>query len=103
MDTSAVVARARISAGLSQRELARVAGMAQPAIARIERGAVAPKVQTLLRLLRACGHDIEVVREPGQGIDRTQIRRLLQLTPRQRLDLAVEEARALDRFLEAAG
>lgn len=103
MDVAAAVTRARKAAGMTQRDLARASGMPQPAIARIESGSVHPKVDTFLRLLRACDHDLEVVREPGYGIDRTQIRLLLELDPRERLDLAVEEAHNLDRFLEAAG
>ncbi len=101
MDVGLVVTEARRAAGMTQRELAEAAGMPQPAIARIERGLVGPKVETLLRLLRACGHHLEVVREPGHGMDRSQIRLLLELTPRERLDLAVEDARGLDRFLQA--
>lgn len=103
MDAGAVLRSARAAARMTQRDLAHASGMAQPAIARIETGAVTPQVDTLLRLLRACGHDLEVVREPGFGIDRTQIRLLLQLSPRERLDLAVEDAKGLHRFLEAAG
>ncbi|HEX6160705.1 MAG TPA: hypothetical protein VF111_11095 [Thermoanaerobaculia bacterium] len=34
----------------------------------------------------------------GTGIDRTLIRRLLALTPAQRIDMLVEEARNLARF-----
>lgn len=103
MDTGTSLREARAAARMSQRDLARATGMAQPAIARIEAGSVTPRVDTWLRLLKACGHDLEIVREPGHGIDRTQIRRLLRLTPRERLDLAVEDARGLHRFLEAAG
>lgn len=35
-------------------------------------------------------------RSPGQAIDRTLIRRLLQLTPAERLKLLVEEVRRLE-------
>lgn len=103
MDVAGAITKARNAVGMTQRDLARASGMAQPAIARIESGSVRPKVETFLRLLRACGHDLEVVREPGHGIDRTQIRLLLELNPRERLELAVKEAHNLDRFLEAAG
>lgn len=86
---------------MSQRDLARAAGVQQPAVARIERGAVVPRVDTFRRLLGAAGHRLEVAREPGFGIDRTVIRELLRLSPRERLELAVQEARSLQRLLQA--
>jgi transcriptional regulator with XRE-family HTH domain len=103
MRSAIVLKRARKQAGFSQRELARRAGMAQPAIARIERGAVVPRVDTLDRLLLACGHGLQVAPRPGAGVDRTVMRELLKLSPRKRLELAAEEAGNLARLLEAAG
>lgn len=93
-----ILRNARRAAGLSQRELARRAGVAQPSVARLEAGRVVPRVDTLEALLRACGHTLEVARRAGAGIDRSVIRELLRLTPRQRLDLAVTEAHNLDRL-----
>ena len=98
MDAASTLRNARRAADLSQRELARRAGVAQPAVARIEAGGVIPRVDTLERLLRACGHTLEVARRAGAGTDRSVIRELLRLTPRQRLDLAVTEARNLERL-----
>jgi len=83
---------ARRRAGLSQRGLAQRAGVPQPAIARIESGRSSPRVDTLDRLLSACGMDLEIRARLGSGVDRSVITRLLQLTPSQRLDIAVEEA-----------
>jgi len=88
---------ARRHARLSQRELADRSGMPQPALARIESGRVTPRLDTMSRLLEACGYAIEIV--PSAALDRSAIRRLLRLTPRQRLDLAVTEAGNLDRLL----
>ena len=99
MNTATALRNARRTAGLSQRELALRARVAQPAIARIEAGGVVPRVDTLEHLLRACGHTLQVTRRAGSGVDRSVIRELLRLTPRQRLDLAVTEARNLDRLL----
>lgn len=73
--------------------------MPQPAIARIEQGRVTPRVDTLLRLLEACGQDLATRSRLGEGVDRTVMRQLLQLTPRERLDLAVIEATNLQRLL----
>lgn len=99
MNTATALRNARRAAGLSQRELARRARVAQPAVARIEAGGVVPRVDTLEHLLRACGHTLEVTRRAGSGVDRSVVRQLLKLTPRQRLDLAVTEAKNLDRLL----
>jgi transcriptional regulator with XRE-family HTH domain len=93
---------ARRRAGLSQRELARRAGVPQPTVARIESGVVVPRVDTLDRLLRVCGLGLGGVPRPGSGVDRTPIRELLALSPRQRLRVAAEEARNLDRLLAKA-
>ncbi|MEX2202746.1 MAG: helix-turn-helix domain-containing protein [Actinomycetota bacterium] len=82
---------ARREVKLSQRALALVAGVPQPTVARIESGAVTPRVDTLDRLLRACGKDLELVERAGRGLDRTMIRERLRLTTAQRARLAVRE------------
>jgi transcriptional regulator with XRE-family HTH domain len=66
---------------LSQRELARRAGVAQPVLSRIERGHAAPRFETLDRLLGQCGKWLELVERPGLGVDRKLIRDRLRLTP----------------------
>ena len=95
-----VLREARGAAGWSQRELAIHASVAQPAIARIESGAVIPKVDTLERLLKVCGRSLEVVAMPGRAVDRSVMRELLKLTPLQRLEMAVQEAANLRRLLD---
>lgn len=100
MKADQALREARASAGHSQRALARLAGVAQPAIARIESGRVEPRVDTLAHLLQACGQRLITTPRLGEGIDRSVIRQLLKLTPQQRLDLAITEARNLARFLE---
>jgi hypothetical protein len=72
--------------------------MSQAAVARIEGGRVSPRLDTADRILRECGMRLEAVPRSGQGIDRTTIRRMLALTPRQRLALAAKEARNLERL-----
>jgi predicted transcriptional regulator len=99
MKASRLLRTARRRAGLSQRELADLAGVPQPAIARIESGRVQPRVDTLGRLLRACGWDLEVAPRAGVGVDRTVMRQLLRLTPQQRLERAVADAEALEALL----
>jgi transcriptional regulator with XRE-family HTH domain len=89
MDAGTLLSEARRGAGLTQRALARHSGVAQPAISRIERGHVSPRVETLDRLLRACGRGIDLVVRPGTGVDRTLIRERLGLSNADRVRLAV--------------
>ena len=53
-----LVARARRSRGLTQAELAEVAGIEQANISAIERGHRVPSTATLHRLLHACGYEL---------------------------------------------
>jgi transcriptional regulator with XRE-family HTH domain len=102
MDAAGALRDARRKAGLSQRALARRAGVPQPTVARIESGVVVPRVDTLDRLLAGCGLALESVARPGSGVDRSSIRALLAMPPRARLRLAVREARNLERLLAEA-
>src|SRR5438552_18618337 len=98
MDAGATLSQARKRAGLTQRQLAKRVGVAQPVVARIERSWVVPRVDTLDRLLAACGESLESRPRLGAGLDRSVIRRLLALTPGQRARLAVREGRNLERI-----
>lgn len=95
MDAGSRLRTARRRAKLSQRALAQLTGIPQSSIARIERNTSTPRVDTYARLLRATGHTLEVETQLGVGVDRTAIRERLRLSPRERLDLAVQEARAM--------
>ena len=97
MDTGATLSQARKRAGLTQRQLAKRARVAQPVVARVERGRVVPRVDTLDRLLAACGEGLESRPRLGAGLDRSVIRRLLGLTAGERARVAVREARNLER------
>lgn len=100
MEAAKSLRDARKDAGLSQRDLALLARTPQPAIARIEQGRVTPRVDTLSRLLAACGRELALTPRPGQGIDRTVMRELLKLSPRERLERAVSEAENLRRLTD---
>lgn len=102
MDAAQTLRDARRQAGLTQRGLARRAHTQQPTVARIESHAVVPRVDTLDRLLAACGLELATVPRPGAGVDRTQIRDLLALSPGDRLRLAARDGRNLDRLLTRA-
>lgn len=102
MNIGEVVRQARRRAGLSQRALAERTGLPQSTVARIESGFVDPRTTTVVRLLAACGEELEVVPRLGIGIDRTIIRPLLDLTPQERLEHAAAAGRnvgALKRSL----
>lgn len=83
---------------MSQRALAFAAGVPQSTVARIELAQLSPRVDTFDRLLRATGQTISSERVLGIGVDRSQIRELLRLTPGQRLRRAEREARNLAAF-----
>ena len=94
--TARLVRYSRRRAGLTQRQLAARAGVPQATVARIESGAVSPRVDTVDRLLAECNARLTIDTRPGRGIDRTAIRELLRLTPTQRVESAAEEARNLE-------
>jgi len=52
---------ARESKGLSQRELAEVSGIKQPAIARLESMKTTPQIDTLFKVLHPLGYTLEIV------------------------------------------
>jgi len=52
---------ARKQQGLSQQELAEMAGVKQPAVARLENMNVTPKIDTVLEILYPLGYTLEVV------------------------------------------
>lgn len=54
MGAAEAIRAARRSAGLTQAELARLAGTSQPAVNRYERGKSEPSRATLARILAAC-------------------------------------------------
>jgi transcriptional regulator with XRE-family HTH domain len=93
-----MIRHARKRAALTQRELAAKSGIPQETIARIERGRADPRVKTLDRLLEACGFGLESMPRLGIGIDRSQVRQRLHLTPGERLELAMKEDRHMVEF-----
>jgi len=87
---------------MTQRDLARVTGVPQPAIARIERGMVSPRLGTLERLLAGTGSTLEAWPAIGVGVDRSLIRESLKQTPEERVSAAGVAGRNLTDFLAAA-
>ena len=72
--------------------------MTQATISRIEESKVSPRVETLDRLLEVCGFELQAIPARGLGVDRGAIRQLLKSTPAERLHLATEEARNLEKI-----
>lgn len=64
-----LVREARKRAALTQRELAERAGTTQSAIARLESGRTTPSFDTVLRLVRLCDLDLEVMLVERHGHD----------------------------------
>jgi hypothetical protein len=59
--------------------------MPQATIGGIEAGLVSPRVDTLVRLLAATGHELSVDRHLGERMDRSVIRDRLGMTPLERV------------------
>lgn len=60
-ESANLLRRARDQAGLTQRDLARRSGVAQPLISAYEKGRRQPGADMFLRLLRASGHEVALV------------------------------------------
>src|SRR5437868_3344689 len=101
MNARRLLRYARRRAGLTQRALATRAGVPQPAIARIESGTVTPRLDTLIELLAASDHTLELAPMTGAGVDRTLIRAALARTPEDRIRSAARAARSLGAYLDA--
>lgn len=100
--TADLVHHLRAAGRLTQRQLADRVGTKQPVISRWEHGGDEPRLSTLVRVAEACGFRLALVAEPD-GVDRSQIRELRRLTPRQRLELLAADAIGLDELLTRAG
>jgi transcriptional regulator with XRE-family HTH domain len=86
---------ARLRAGLTQGELADRAGTARSQISRYERGDVLPSLETLRRLIRACGLELgfRLFNADLEDHDATLIAQTLPLTPEERVERAVRSVK----------
>jgi transcriptional regulator with XRE-family HTH domain len=89
--SAALLREARLRAGLSQEALAERTGKNRPQVARWEAGAVAPSLDTLLELIRACGFDLPLELSQLEPIADDHLTLLQQLSPERRVDLMLEE------------
>ena len=93
MRSAALIREARLRAGLTQYQLAERTGRERSVIARWEQGTVAPSLEALLELIRACGFELPLELVPREH-ERKQTERL------QRNALLSPERR-VHRFLQA--
>jgi transcriptional regulator with XRE-family HTH domain len=80
-----LIREARLRAGLTQYELAERTGRERSVIARWEQGAVAPSVETLVELVRACGFDLPLELAPYEPSAAERLRKNALLSPERRL------------------
>jgi len=93
--SASLLVQARRSAGLSQRELAARAGVAQQEIARYERGRVTPSLERLRSLIAACGLELTFGLAAADDSYDQQIAEALALPPTERLQYALRDAQPL--------
>jgi transcriptional regulator with XRE-family HTH domain len=91
--SAAILREARLRAGYSQDELARVSGKDRTVIARYEQGVVAPSIDTLVEILRWCGFDIPLELVPYDPGPDERIADIQMLSPERRLDRMIDRRR----------
>ena len=102
MDAAAMVRTARRRVGFTQRELSRRSGIPQPTISRIERGLISPTFDTLRPLIEAAGMEVQLAERAGVGVDRSQLRERLSMSPAERFAAAVGGARNIAALVRHA-
>ena len=102
LGSGGLIREARRLGGLTQADLARRLGTTQSAVSNWERGRDTPRVDTLARILEACGFEADMTFRRLDDVDRTQIRENLAMTPAERLQSVrnVSKLRAKARRVE---
>jgi transcriptional regulator with XRE-family HTH domain len=88
-----LIREARLRAGLTQYELAERTGRDRSVIARWEQGAVAPSLETLVELVRACGFELPLELIPRDEANLERLRKNVLLSPERRVQ-RILQARA---------
>jgi transcriptional regulator with XRE-family HTH domain len=94
MRSGALLQEARLRAGLTQQQLAERTGRDRAVIARWEQEVVAPSLETLVDLLRACGFDLELVLVPYETDRNERLTANLKLSPERRLEQLMKAVEA---------
>lgn len=90
--SAALLREARLRAGLSQAALAERTAKPRPHIGRYEAGAVAPSLDTLIELVRACRFDLPLELVPLEEAIAGCLPELQRLSPERRLDRMLARA-----------
>jgi transcriptional regulator with XRE-family HTH domain len=98
MRASQMVRQARLDAGLTQAALAARLSVSQPIVARLESAAANPTWDTLVRALRATGHDIQLTKRRVVPVDEDQLLERIALTPAARLKMFQSSHQNLERL-----
>lgn len=94
MKSAILLREARLRSGLSQAALAGRSGVNRVQINRYEAGAIAPSLDTLVELVRACGFDLPLELVPFDGGRDERLGSLQQLSPERRLERMLHELSA---------
>ncbi len=96
MQSADLIREARLRAGLTQYELAELTGRDRTVIARWEQGTVAPSLETLLDLLRACGFDLPLELAPYEHAS-DRLGKNALLSPERRVQRYLQRRRTAKR------
>jgi hypothetical protein len=97
-----IIRRARLRAGLSQREVAERLDTSQSLVARWEGGRVAPSLDTVIRAVRACGLDLDLHIDSYDYEHDAHISENLRLSPAERLHRMLEGVKAVEKLKQKA-
>jgi len=102
MISADLLREARLRAGLTQKELGERAGRPQSQIARWESGRVEPSLETLRKLIHACGLELTYGLANYDDSYVPYIERLLELSPQARVEDALEREAVFGEIRGAA-
>lgn len=90
MISADLIREARLRAGMTQAELSRRIGRPQSQVSRWEGGRVEPSLETLVKLIRACGFELVYSLATHDASYVPYIERLLELPPQERIEDALD-------------
>lgn len=97
MQSADLIREARLRAGLTQYDLANRTGRHRAVIARWEQGTVAPSIETLVELVRACGYDLPLELVPHDPTQGERLRKTALLSPERRVQRLLQAERKAAR------
>ena len=97
MRSADLIREARLRAGLTQHELAERSGRERSVIARWEQGMVAPSIETLVELVRACGFELPLELVSHDPAERDRLHKFALLSPERRVQRLLQAQRKAAR------